>query len=66
VICLAPDGQGASNPLRLTRQSSGYFSAELEQFNQRQRTNDNIVMHTVAEKMSELEMAAVAEYLSTK
>ena len=35
-------------------------------FNKRDRTNDNAVMHVVAEKMTELEMHAVAEYLSGK
>ena len=37
---------------------------QLKAFNKRERTNDNAVMHAVAEKMTELEMAAVAEYLS--
>ena len=40
------------------------FRSQLKQFNKRERTNDNAVMHAVAEKMTELEMAAVAEYLS--
>lgn len=66
VSCHGPDGHGANNLPRLAGQFSGYLFTQLKQFNQRQRTNDNIVMHTVAEKMSELEMAAVAEYLSTK
>jgi len=30
----------------------------------RERTNDNAVMHAITEKMTALEMAAVAEYLS--
>ncbi|WP_424859589.1 c-type cytochrome [Tepidimonas sp. HKU77] len=64
VSCHGPDGHGANNLPRLAGQFSGYLFTQLKQFNQRQRTNDNIVMHTVAEKMSELEMAAVAEYLS--
>jgi cytochrome c553 len=38
----------------------------LKSFNKRERTNDNVVMHVVAEKMTELEMAAVAEYVSSK
>ena len=40
--------------------------AQLKQFNQRERTNDNAVMHAITSKMSPLEMAAVAEYLSGK
>ncbi|TSE30932.1 cytochrome c4 [Tepidimonas taiwanensis] len=64
--CHGPDGHGAANLPRLAGQLSGYLFTQLKQFNQRQRTNDNVVMHAVAEKMTELEMAAVAEYLSTK
>ncbi|WP_231960333.1 c-type cytochrome [Tepidimonas fonticaldi] len=64
--CHGPDAHGATNLPRLAGQFSGYLFTQLKQFNKRQRTNDNVVMHTVAEKMTELEMAAVAEYLSTK
>lgn len=64
--CHGPDAHGAVNLPRLAGQFSGYLFTQLKQFNKRQRTNDNVVMHTVAEKMTELEMAAVAEYLSTK
>ncbi|MGQ9724709.1 MAG: c-type cytochrome [Tepidimonas sp.] len=66
VGCHGPDGHGANNLPRLAGQFSGYLFTQLKQFNKRQRTNDNVVMHTVAEKMTELEMAAVAEYLSAK
>jgi cytochrome c553 len=64
--CHGPDGQGSKDLPRLAGQIPGYLFTQLKQFNQRQRTNDNIVMHVVAEKMTELEMSAVAEYLSTK
>ncbi|TSE34634.1 Cytochrome c4 [Tepidimonas charontis] len=64
--CHGPDGHGAANLPRLAGQFPGYLFTQLKQFNKRNRTNDNVVMHTVAEKMTELEMAAVAEYLSTK
>jgi len=64
--CHGPDGHGAANLPRLEGQFSGYLFTQLKQFSKRERTNDNVVMHTVAEKMTELEMAAVAEYLSTK
>jgi cytochrome c553 len=43
-----------------------YTETQLKQFNQRERTNDNAVMHAITSKMSALEMAAVAEYLSGK
>ena len=51
---------------RLAGQYSGYTETQLKQFNLRERTNDNAVMHAIASKMSPLEMAAVAEYLSGK
>lgn len=64
--CHGPDGHGAANLPRLSGQLSSYLFTQLKQFNKRQRTNDNAVMHIVAEKMTEFEMAAVAEYLSSK
>ncbi|MFN3955911.1 MAG: c-type cytochrome [Tepidimonas ignava] len=64
--CHGADGYGAANLPRLAGQLPGYLFTQLKQFNKRQRTNDNVVMHTVAEKMTELEMAAVAEYLGSK
>jgi cytochrome c553 len=36
----------------------------LKEFNTRERTNDNAVMHTIASKLTELEIRAVAVYLS--
>lgn len=47
-------------------QFAGYTEGQLKQFNQRERTNDNAVMYSIASKMTPLEMAAVAEYLSGK
>jgi cytochrome c553 len=35
-------------------------------FSQRERTNDNAVMHSIVSNMSPLEIAAVAEYVSGK
>ena len=45
---------------------AGYTEAQLKLFNDRERTNDNAVMHAIVSKMTALEMAAVAEYLSGK
>ena len=64
VACHGAQGEGSANLPRLAHQFSGYLHTQLKQFNKRERTNDNAVMHAVAEKMTELEMAAVAEYLS--
>ena len=66
VSCHGVNGEGASNLPRLATQFPGYTHNQLKQFNKRDRTNDNAVMHVVAEKMTELEMAAVAEYLGNK
>lgn len=64
--CHGAGGEGAANLPRLATQFSGYLHTQLKSFNKRERTNDNTVMHVVAEKMTELEMAAVSEYLSSK
>jgi len=62
--CHGANALGAANLPRLAGQFSGYLHNQLKSFNKRERTNDNAVMHAVVEKMTELEMAAVAEYLS--
>jgi cytochrome c553 len=66
VSCHGAYAQGANNLPRLATQIPAYTQTQLKNFNQRKRTNDNAVMHMVAEKMTELEMLAVAEYVSTK
>lgn len=66
VSCHGTAAEGAANMPRLATQFSGYIHTQLKSFNKRDRTNDNAVMHVVAEKMTELEMAAVAEYVSSK
>jgi len=66
VSCHGMNAEGAANLPRLATQFSGYIYTQLKSFNKRDRTNDNVVMHVVAEKMTELEMAAVAEYVSSK
>lgn len=62
--CHGPTGAGSATLPRLAGQHAAYLENQLKQFHQRARNNDNAVMHTVAEKMTALEMAAVAEYLS--
>ena len=59
--------KGLGTPLlpRLAGQHPRYIEDQLKQFNKRERTNDNAVMHTVASKLSELEAHAVAEYIAT-
>ncbi|GAB3186055.1 c-type cytochrome [Hydrogenophaga aquatica] len=66
VSCHGLTGEGAANLPRLSGQIAGYISTQLKNFGKRERTNDNAVMHSVASQMTELEMVAVAEYLSGK
>ena len=64
--CHGAEAAGTSALPRLAGQFAAYTETQLKQFNQRERTNDNAVMHAIASKMTPLEMAAVAEYLSGK
>ena len=64
--CHGPEAAGSSTLPRLAGQFAAYTDTQLKQFNKRERNNDNAVMHSVVEKMTPLEMAAVAEYLSGK
>lgn len=64
--CHGAQAKGTTALPRLAGQYAAYTETQLKQFNQRERTNDNAVMHAIASKMSALEMAAVAEYLSGK
>ena len=64
--CHGADAQGTATLPRLASQIPGYIHTQLKSFNKRERTNDNAVMHAVVEKMTELEMVAVAEYVSSK
>ena len=62
--CHGVAGQGTATLPRLAGQHAQYTERQLKAFNQRERTNDNAVMHTVAVKLTELELKAVASYLS--
>ena len=64
--CHGAAAKGTTALPRLAGQYPTYTETQLKQFNQRERTNDNAVMHAIASKMSPLEMAAVAEYLGGK
>ena len=64
--CHGPDGNAPIAPEypRLAGQHAQYTERQLKAFNQRERTNDNAVMHSVAVKLTELELKAVASYIS--
>ena len=63
--CHGPAGHGTDQLPRLAGQHAQYVENQLKQFNKRERTNDNAVMHTIASKLTELETHAVAEYIAT-
>ncbi len=63
--CHGPQGLGTAQLPRLAGQHPRYIEDQLKQFNTRERTNDNAVMHTVASKLTELEVHAVSAYIST-
>jgi cytochrome c553 len=62
--CHGTEGHGTDTLPRLAGQHAQYTENQLKQFNTRERTNDNAVMHSVASKLTELELKAVASYLS--
>ena len=64
--CHGKAGLGTATLPRLAGQYAGYVETQLKSFGKRERTNDNAVMHSIVAKMTTLEMAAVAEYLSGK
>ena len=64
--CHGANATGTDTLPRLAGQHAAYTESQLKQFSQRERANDNSIMHSVAVKMTALEMAAVAEYLSGK
>ncbi len=62
--CHGPTGHGTETLPRLAGQHAQYTENQLKAFNKRERTNDNAVMHGVAAKLTELEVKAVAAYIS--
>lgn len=63
--CHGPKGHGTTQLPRLAGQRPMYIEQQIKQFNTRERNNDNAVMHSIAEKLTELETKAVAAYLSS-
>ncbi len=63
--CHGLKGYGTPQLPRLAGQNPDYITAQLQQFNKRERTNDNAVMHAIASKLTELEVKAVAEYIGS-
>jgi cytochrome c553 len=62
--CHGPKGDGTVQLPRVAGQHAAYIEGQLKEFNKRERTNDNAVMHAIASKLTELEVKAVSLYLS--
>ena len=62
--CHGNDAHGTETLPRLAGQHAQYTENQLRQFNTRERTNDNAVMHAIASKLTELELKAVSSYIS--
>lgn len=67
--CAGCHGQNAGGNAELPRlagQNALYLENRIKQFNAPERAKDSPVMHAIAARMTELEIKAVAEYLSGK
>lgn len=42
-----------------------YIEEQLRSFNKRERTNDSAIMHSIASRLTELEIKGVAMYISS-
>jgi cytochrome c553 len=62
--CHGATGAGTPTLPRLAGQHAQYTENQLKAFSRRERTNDNAVMHGIASKLTELEVKAVASYIS--
>lgn len=62
--CHGENGHGTEQLPRLAGQVPRYIEEQLKSFHSRQRTNDNEIMHSVASKLTELEVKALAVYIS--
>ena len=63
--CHGASGNGTAHLARLAGQQPLYTETQIKQFNKRERTNDNAVMHSIAAKLTELEVKALAEYIGS-
>lgn len=61
--CHGETGHGTAHLPRLAGQHPRYVETQLTEFNKRERTNDNAIMHSIATKLTELEMKAVSVYI---
>jgi len=62
--CHGENGEGTELRPRLAGQHKRYVAVQLHEFTKRSRTNDNAIMYSIAQKLTELEIEAVALYVS--
>ncbi|MCG8427421.1 MAG: cytochrome c4 [Chromatiales bacterium] len=62
--CHGEKGFGTEQLPRLAGQHKRYIVDQLQAFNGGSRTNDHAIMHSIASKLTELEMNALAQYIS--
>ena len=62
--CHGPEGKGTEQLPRLAGQHKRYIVDQLQAFNNGFRTNDHAIMHSIASKLTELEMHALAQFIS--
>lgn len=62
--CHGEKGEGSEQLPRLAGQHKRYVADQLTMFNERERNNDNAIMHSIASKLTEMEIQAVANYVS--
>ena len=63
--CHGPKAAGTELLPRLAGQQAAYLEEQLRLFNKRERTNDNAVMHSIASKLTGLEIRSLSEYLAS-
>ncbi len=61
--CHGERGHGTQQLPRLAGQHPAYLETQLQEFGKRERTNDNAVMHSIAARLTALEMRALSVYL---
>jgi cytochrome c553 len=61
--CHGAKGYGTHQLPRLAGQHPAYLETQLKEFGRRERTNDNSIMHSIASKLTELEMRAVSVFI---
>jgi cytochrome c553 len=61
--CHGEKGYGTQQLPRLAGQHPAYLEIQLKEFGKRERNNDNAIMHSIASKLTELEMNAVAVFI---